>query len=106
MDTNVKTKSSRGKILRLFRIARDMSIKELAEKMQVSSSYISDVERGVRNPSMETCKKYSDAFGVPLSVIIFFDEELTEHGYNYRKLLISILKKVELIDNGKDEEGF
>lgn len=72
MDTDVKTKSSRGKILRLFRIARDMSIKELAEKMQVSSSYISDVERGVRNPSMETCKKYSDAFGVLLSVIIFY----------------------------------
>lgn len=97
-------KSERQSILRLFRIARDMSVKELAEKMEVSSSYICDIERGIRNPSLETYKKFSKAFRVPLSTLMFFDEEQTEYGYNYRRLLISILQKIDQIDTQKGEK--
>ena len=97
-------KSSRSKVLRLFRIARDMTVKELADSMNVSSSYICDVERGVRNPSLETYQKYSEALRVPLSTIIFFDEEITNYGYNYRKLLISILQNVDSLEERTKEK--
>lgn len=103
MASAKKSISSLGNVLRLFRIARDMTVKELAEKMDVSSSYICDVERGARNPSMETYQKYSDALRVPLSTIIFFNEEVTSYGYSYRKLLISILQKVDILETEVEE---
>ena len=55
-----------GKILRMLRIAKDLSITELARQIGVSESYISEIERGKKNPSYEVCEKY--ACGLKISV--------------------------------------
>lgn len=90
-------------VLRLFRIAKDMSVKELADKIGVRQSFISDIEHGTRNATLQTYQRYSEALNIPLSVIMFFDEKKLEHGNNYRKLLISILEKVETLEKKKNE---
>lgn len=55
-----------GKILRMLRIAKDLSITELARQIGVSESYISEIEKGKKNPSYKVCEKY--ASGLKISV--------------------------------------
>lgn len=98
-------KSLNVSVLRLFRIAKDMSIKELAEKMGVRQSFICDIEHGTRSATLQTYQRYSKALNIPLSTIMFFDEKKMEKGYNYRKLLISILQKVEVLEEKKNHHS-
>lgn len=83
-----------GNVLKLLRIAKEMSIKELANQMSVSSTYISEVEANNKKPSLDMLTKYSEALGVNKSTIMYFDEEGEKSGYNYQQLLLTILKEI------------
>ena len=95
MDVNVdESKGKLGSVLKLLRIANNMSVKELAEKMDVSTTYITEVEANNKNPSLNTLTKYSIALGVSRSSILYFDEEGSKNGYNYQELLLKILQAI------------
>jgi transcriptional regulator with XRE-family HTH domain len=61
-----------GKVIREFRLARNMSIKELSEKTNLTSSLISQVERDLISPSLNSLAKISGALKVP--IVSFFTE--------------------------------
>ncbi len=92
-DLNDK-KVGLGNVLKLLRIAKNMSAKELATKMKVSSTYVSEVESNNKNPSLEMLSRYSEALNVSKSTILYFDEEGEKNGYNYQQLLLTILQKI------------
>lgn len=81
-------------VLRLFRIGRDLTIKDLSAEMGVSPSYICDIERGAKKPSLATIEKYSKALKVPKSTLLFFDEQQKKNGFSYQDLLIRILRSI------------
>jgi len=93
-ETKKDNKKGLGNVLRLLRIANDLTIKELAKKMDVSSTYISEIEANNKKPSLEIITKYSNVLNVNRSSIMFFDEEGEKNGYNYQKLLLDILQKI------------
>lgn len=62
--------------LRLIRVFHDLKQVELAEKIGVSKSYISEIENKNKNPSLDILQKYSEVFNIPISAIMFFAEEL------------------------------
>ncbi len=62
--------------LRLLRVFHDMKQNELAEKLDVSKSYISELEKGNRTPSFDVLEKYALLFQVPISSIMFFSEHI------------------------------
>lgn len=62
--------------LRLLRVFHDLKQKELAEKLEISPSHISEVENGNRTPSLEVIQKYAVVFRVPVSSILFFSESI------------------------------
>lgn len=62
--------------LRLLRVFHDLKQNELAEKLYVSKSYISELENGNRTPSIEVIEKYAALFLVPVSSIMFFSEHI------------------------------
>ncbi len=62
--------------LRLIRVFHDLKQQELAERLELSKSYVSELESGKKVPSMDVVQKYSDAFGIPASSILFFSENL------------------------------
>lgn len=62
--------------LRLIRVFHDLKQVELAERIGVSKSYISEVEKGSKSPSLDLIEKYSAAFKLPVSAILFFAEEI------------------------------
>ncbi len=53
------------------RAARGLSIEELAQRASVSSGLLSQLERGIGNPSLQTLVSIADAFGLPVGA--FFD---------------------------------
>ncbi len=81
-------------VYKLLRIASNMSMKELAEKMGVSPAYVSEVEKGKRIPSNALRKKYSEVLNVKESTILYFDEENREKEPTFQSLLLQILEKL------------
>jgi transcriptional regulator with XRE-family HTH domain len=60
-----------NKALRLMRVFNDLSQKELAEKLGISKSLISEIESGKKNSTIELLNKYSNFFDIPVSSIFF-----------------------------------
>lgn len=80
-----------NKALRLIRTYHDMSQTELCVELGMSNSYLSEIEAGRKQPSLDLLKKYSDYFEIPLSSILFFSEniERKELTGNIRKSIAS-----------------
>lgn len=87
-------KAGLGYVIKLLRKARDLSMKELAQKMDVSPAYVSEVEANKKHPSLDMLSKFSTALGVSRSSILYFDEEGEKHGYDHQQLLLEILQKI------------
>lgn len=94
MNIDNDPKGGLGYVLKLLRIANNMSVKTLAQKMGVSSTYVTEVEAGNKNPSLNTLTKYSEALGVSKSTILYFDEEGGQINYDYQLLLLKILEAI------------
>lgn len=62
--------------LRLIRVFHDLKQVELAEKLGVSKSHISEIEKGNKSPSLDLIQRYATEFQIPVSSIMFFAEEL------------------------------
>lgn len=60
--------------IREYRISRGLTVRELADKAKVSSGLISQVERGVTDPSLETMRKIARVLDIPL-FSLFQDDE-------------------------------
>lgn len=87
--------------LRLIRVYHDMKQTEAADKLGISRSYISEIEKGTKTPTLDLITKYAQTFDVPCSSILFFSESL-DNGKTYeqaRKLvsskIISLMKFLE-----------
>ncbi|WP_373529975.1 helix-turn-helix transcriptional regulator [Nostoc sp.] len=64
--------------LRLMRVFYDLTQKELAEKLGISKSYLSEIESGKKTPTLELLNRYSEFFDIPASSIMFFSESLNK----------------------------
>jgi transcriptional regulator with XRE-family HTH domain len=58
-----------GRNVRRLREDRGMAIRELAELSQVSSSFVSQVERGVASPSVASLRRIAEALGTSIGAL-------------------------------------
>ena len=65
MNINVQL----GMRIRYLRKQKGWSIEDLALESNVNKNYLSDVERGTRNPTVTIVEKISNALGVSLSTL-------------------------------------
>ncbi len=89
-----------GEALRLIRVFHDSKTGELAKALDISPSYISEIESGKKTPSLDTLKKYADYFDTTISAIMFFAEDLDKDKKEpvkatARKKLIKFLQIIE-----------
>ncbi|RTL89274.1 MAG: XRE family transcriptional regulator [Hyphomicrobiales bacterium] len=89
--------------LRLIRVFHDLKQNELADRLGVSKSYISEVESGKKQPTIEIINKYASEFSIPASSILFFSEQLESgegtKAANARKYIADkVLKMLNFID--------
>ncbi|MBU2041667.1 MAG: helix-turn-helix domain-containing protein [Alphaproteobacteria bacterium] len=64
--------------LRLMRVFHDLKQQDLADKLDISKSHLSEIESGKKVPSLDLIGRYSDVFGVPASSILFFGENVKD----------------------------
>jgi transcriptional regulator with XRE-family HTH domain len=82
-----------NKALRLMRVFYDLSQKDLAERLGISKSYLSEIESGKKIPTLDLLNRYSEIFDIPSSSIMFFSESLN-NGVKTEKLRTFISSKV------------
>jgi len=59
-----------GRNLRRLRQEKGLSQEEFAFEAEIHRTYISDLERGARNPTISVVEKLAKALGVKASVLI------------------------------------
>lgn len=64
-----------GKRVRELRLARGMSQEELAFRSGMHRTYLGDIERGKRNPSLKNIEAISEALDVALSQLFLFGDD-------------------------------
>lgn len=87
--------------LRLIRVFHDLKQTQLADRLGVSNSYLSEIESGQKKPTLELIEKYAREFNMPASSILFFAEQMprAEAGEKIRRAVASkalaLLKLIE-----------
>ena len=92
-----------GEALRLIRIFHDVKLSEMAEALEVSPSYLSEIEKGKRDRkvNLKIIEGYANHFNVRKSAILFFAEEIEEKDLKsksksaFRSIMIDFLQLVE-----------
>lgn len=97
-----------GEALRLLRIFNGYKSAELAKKLELSQSYVSELENGKKQPTLEVLDKYAKVFEMKKSTLLLFAESLEgEEIKNDKKQriaragmkLLKILEKVGEFEN-------
>ncbi len=90
-----------GEALRLIRVFHDCKTSVLAKGIDVSPSYLSEIENGKKTPSMEILKKYADYFDTTISAIMFFAENIEADKKKPIKTAIrnKLIKFLQIIEN-------
>ena len=59
-----------GALLRAQRKAADLTLRDLSERTRVSNAYLSQLERGLHEPSLGVLTAIASALGVPLESLL------------------------------------
>ena len=65
-----------GEALRLLRIFNGYKSAELADMLEISQSYVSELENNKKQPTIEVLDKYAKVFGMKKSTLFLFAESL------------------------------
>lgn len=84
--------------LRLMRVFYDLTQKDLAEKLGISKSHLSEIESGKKTPTLNMLERYSEVFDIPVSSIMFFSENLNSD-INTEKIRTFVSSKILAIMN-------
>ena len=103
-----------GEKIRNIRKSKNMTIVELSEQIDVTSGYISQIERDLISPSLAVLKRLSNVLEVPLSVLFLeksSDEIITiPHNQRTKVKLSDVNVELEFITpilkNGDKKMGF
>lgn len=82
-----------SKRLKNIRIAKEISVYKLAQLSGVSETHIRDLERGDRNPSLDTISKLASAMGLSLPELL---NEMDKVSYlsDKEKLLVEYFRNL------------
>lgn len=79
--------------LRMIRIFHDVSQKDMAIRLQIAPSYLSEIESGKKDATLPLLQKYAEEFSIPMSSIMFFSEHM-ENAAPTNSLKRSVSSKV------------
>lgn len=83
----------RGERIRALREERGYTLQDLAKRAKLSLSYLSEIERGSKRPSLKTIEKLAGALNVPKTQLI--EGEVTDTG-------LTLGEKIRIIRNEKN----
>lgn len=78
-----------GEALRLIRVYHDLKQKQVAGRLGISTSYLSEVENGHKAPTLDLIRRYSEEFDLPVSSIMFFAESVGDAAYDRARSFVA-----------------
>lgn len=65
-----------NRALKLLRSYHRFKQIDLAKRLSISNTYLSEIESGEKTPGIELLEKYSEVFKMPVSSILLFSESM------------------------------
>lgn len=105
-----------NRALKAIRIFHGLSQAELAAELNISKSYLSELENGKKSVSYNFLEDFSNYFAMPVSTLVYFSENIENPEKVSKKFkllagskLLSILewagnRKLAKSSNGSDKE--
>lgn len=92
--------------LKTIRQYHRLSQAELADQLGISKSYLNEIERNKKAPSLEVLGKYAARFDVPLSSLMLFAERTQGSTYDKARVFVAdkVLKMLEWIADDQNDE--
>ncbi len=69
-----------GMAVKTWRRRLDISQAELARRMGLQRTYVCDIERGARNPCLETIEKLARALGISIAGLFSYESSTSSSG--------------------------
>lgn len=94
--------------LKVVRQYHNISQVNLAKNLSISNSYLSELESGKKEPTLEILHKYAAEFKVPLSSLVVFSETLEgKQSQSKARAFISkkMIKILEWISDADEEKS-
>ena len=90
-----------SRALKLIRTYHNVKQNDLADRLGLSPSHLSEIEKGVKPVSYELLEKYSEIFQMPVSAITFFSEASEGLGKQVLQSVVAdkALKLLEWLDS-------
>ena len=83
-----------GKGIRFYRQQRQLSQAALAEKANISITFLSNIERGIKYPTSDTVSAIANGLGVEVYELFRHDHSPAEHRNLFERFKIDITKNV------------
>lgn len=102
-----------GETLLALRKERNLTLKDVSEKVNLSISYLSAIERGQKTPDVEKLSQICDAYGAPAYLILLkagIEENVPLENRKLVRELKPVLKKMKAMledlyyDNDDDDD--
>lgn len=91
-----------GTNIRAIRKSQKLTIDELAEKCDFQAPYLSDVERGERNITLQTLNKILDALNVDPGSVLIPDQNNSEAKTDAKEELLKLL--FNMLENKNEDD--
>lgn len=100
-----------GNTLKRIRSIYGLKAKEMSERLEISASYLSEIENGKKQPSLELLSRYAEIFDMRLSSLILLTENLEhddrkqEGGTFIKNLMLKLINSMsdDLVDIPHEE---
>lgn len=92
-----------NELLRLLRVLNDLKSIELAEKLGISPSYLSEIEAGKKQPTLDLIQRFAEVFHTTPGTLLSFAENLAKEPKrkDYKTLLRKkAIELLQLIESG------
>ena len=91
-----------GQHLKRLRLQYGMTQQQLAEKADISISFLGNIERGLKSPTIETVQKIATALGMSMAELFEPEAKLTSQNCKPRqqqicKILCECIEKIDQI---------
>ncbi|MCX5618488.1 helix-turn-helix domain-containing protein [Bombella sp. TMW 2.2543] len=93
--------------LKTIRQYHRLSQSDLAKQINISRSYLNEIEHKKKEPSLAVLKKYADRFELPISSLMLFAEQESNKNFNKARIFFAdkVLKMLEWVADGENNES-
>lgn len=93
MDSSNKIKCSIGARVKEIRTKQRLTQEKLSETAGINPKYLSNIERGIENPTLNTLISLSESLDIQLPEMFDFDAHIDPE--DNRKIINSLLEKAQ-----------